>query len=72
MAKGDTIKVWMRDAETLEIVASQNGRTVEKEISKESGLNWLVIKEVTRGGTVIREMTVALSDVTAVLKMTRE
>lgn len=72
MAKGDSIKVWMRGADTLEIVASQNGRIVEKEISTESGLKWLTIKETTRGGTVVREMTVALPDVVAVLKMARE
>lgn len=72
MAKGDSIKVWMRDSETLEIVATQNGRTVEKAIEKDAGINWLLIREQTRGGTVIREMTVALPDVVAVLKMTRE
>lgn len=72
MAKNDSIRVWVRNAETIELVATQNGRTVEKEISNESGMKWLTIKEITRGGTVVREMTVALSDVVAVLKMTRE
>lgn len=73
MAKGDIINVWIRGREgATEIIASQNGRTVEKEYITESGTKWLIVREITRGGTVIREMTVALSDVEAVLKVSRE
>lgn len=72
MAKGDSINVVTKTGSQISVVAAQNGRKVIKSIEKESGFTWLVIQEVTRGGTVVNETQIALVDVTSVTTMSRE
>lgn len=72
MAKGDTITVVTKTGSEIIVRAAQNGRVVRKSIEKESGISWLVIQEVTRGGTVINETQVSLADVMTVTKIARE
>lgn len=72
MAKGDTIKVVTKSGNLLEVKAAQNGRQVTKNIEKDSGFTWLVVQEVTRGGTVVNETKVALVDVMSVTTLARE
>jgi hypothetical protein len=56
MSKGDYITVAIRGLEgPWKTEASQNGRTVKHSFNTESGVKWLVIQEITRGGTVIQE-----------------
>jgi len=67
MAKGDRIYVGIRSGSegvvSGEVIAKQNGRSVTSTIEKDSGINWLVLQEVTRGGTLIEEIKVNLNDV---------
>lgn len=76
MAKGDRISVGIRnDMGPLmvhDIVARQNGRAVTSTIENENKVNWLVLQEVTRGGTVIEEVKVQLSDVVMIKTSKRE
>ena len=60
--KGDRINVLVRDHVT-QIAASVSGRTVEATTEKEGGITWLVVREVTRGGTVIHEARFTMTDV---------
>lgn len=60
--KGDQIKVQVKDQVT-EITASVSGRTVEASTEKENGITWLVVKESTRGGTIVHEARFQMTDV---------
>lgn len=60
--KGDHINVLVRDQVTS-ISASVSGRTVEASTEKENGITWLVVKEATRGGTIIHEARFQITDV---------
>jgi len=75
MAKGDRISVGIRNdlgpLTSHEIVAKQNGRSVTSTIENENKVNWLVLQEVTRGGTVIEEVKVQLNDV-VLIKTTKK
>jgi len=56
MAKGDQINIAIQGVDgTFNTIARQNGRTVTYEFVKEGNINWLVVKELTRGGTVVAE-----------------
>ena len=76
MAKGDRIYIGIRDVQngtvSGEVIARQNGRSVTSETVKDSGINWLVVQETTRGGTVIEEIKVQLSDVVLIKTTKRE
>lgn len=55
MAKGDKITAWIRSGDTLapfSIEASQNGRRLEMSFEKDGNIAWIVLTEVTRGGTI--------------------
>jgi len=65
MAKGDSIKVYFLVGDKVEIAmveANQNGRRVTDDRTKTD----LTVQEVTRGGTVVREVWFPLSTVLAV------
>ena len=69
MSKGDRIMVAVRGVEGPFVTeASQNGRTVSYEFVKDSGVNWLVVTEITRGGTIVQESRFAADQVTALVK----
>lgn len=56
MSKGDQIAVVVRGINgPMTMTARQNGRTVEYTFETESKVNWIVVKELTRGGTVVAE-----------------
>jgi hypothetical protein len=61
--KGDLIKVVDRFGNTSSIQATVSGRNVTAAVEKESGINWLVVAEVTRGGTVVHEARYQVADV---------
>jgi hypothetical protein len=63
MAKGDYVTVIPRTGPTRTIDAEQNGRRVTVEITTDSGVKWLSVAEVTRGGTIVRYARYQLSDV---------
>ena len=66
--KGDRITVTVRSDGRLlptDIEASAAGRTVTAETEKDSGINWLVVKESTRGGTLCREARFQITEVVA-------
>lgn len=70
MAQGDQIKVIYRtgtgtDVETT--VATKAGRVVDVEYSKDSGVQWVVVNEKTRGGTTVMEKRFVASEVVAVI-----
>lgn len=69
MAKGDNIEIHIRGGEhgvlAFSVEAAQNGRRVEYDWDKDGGLQWLVVKEVTRGGTVIEEQRFPVVEVVA-------
>lgn len=66
MAKGDTIRVILRDVVPETITARQNGRQLEMNTEKDSGISWTVIEEKTRGGTVVRTSRFRTDEVIAV------
>jgi len=66
MAKGDYIVIDTKTG-TATVTADQNGRRVEIESVKDLGLGWIVMKEVTRGGTVVRETRVVSTEVVSVV-----
>ena len=58
MAKGDKITVHVRAGDALtnySLEASQNGRTVEVAFERDGNVQWLVVSELTRGGTLVWE-----------------
>lgn len=67
MAKGDRIYIGIRDTQNGAVSgiveARQNGRSVKSETVKENNINWLVVQEITRGGTIVEEIKVQLNDV---------
>lgn len=73
--KGDRIYVGIRNGSegvvSGEVNATQNGRSVISTIEKDAGVMWLVLQEVTRGGTVVEEIKVQLSEV-VLTKTTRK
>ncbi len=66
MAKGDSISVVTRDGHMFALEATQNGRRVEFTTEKDAGITWAVAKEVTRGGTVVREVQAQVTEVVSV------
>ena len=66
MAKGDTVRVDLRGAEPVTIVARQNGRVLETETEKDTGVSWTTVTEKTRGGTVIRTSKFRTDEVIAI------
>jgi hypothetical protein len=63
--KGDSITVHIRNGvgSSTTIIATVSGRTVSASVEKDSGINWLVVTEATRGGTVIHEARFTMTDV---------
>jgi hypothetical protein len=64
--KGDQINVMVRTGDTTFVRSSSatvSGRVVSGAIEKESNINWLVVRESTRGGTVVHEAKYQLTDV---------
>ena len=81
MAKGDQIFIGVRNEGERSaangfvsgvVTARQNGRSVTSKIEKESGINWLVVQETTRGGTIVEEIKVQLIDVVLIKTTRRE
>jgi hypothetical protein len=69
VAKGDIIDVTYRTPvgiQSARVEARQNGRKVEYELTNEQKLSWVVVKEVTRGGTTVMEARFIASEVLAV------
>ena len=62
MAKGDTITI----DKAFTVTASQAGRTVDLEWEKDGGINWAVVRERTRGGTLVREVKVAATSIISI------
>ncbi len=67
MAKGDSVRVVTRTTDET-IVASQNGRTVELDFDKEGGLQWVQVKELTRGGSTVQRALFLVSEVVSVTR----
>lgn len=70
MAQGDTISVVYKTGvgtATSTIVATKEGRKVEHETVKEDGAQWIVVRELTRGGTLVREARFTKSEVVALV-----
>jgi len=56
MSKGDYIAVGVRGlGDAFRTEATQNGRSVTYSFETESKVQWLVVREITRGGTVVQE-----------------
>lgn len=75
MAKGDKIVVLYRmgsSASQDSFEARKSGRKVETEIVKESGLAWLEIKEVTRGGTEVASARFQMTEVIAYMRKPKD
>jgi hypothetical protein len=79
MAKSDKIEVHVRNSNggqfgfiPYSVEASQAGRKVAYEWEKDGGLQWLVIKEMTRGGTVVHETRVNAADVVLLRRNQKE
>lgn len=75
MAKEDNITVLVRAGDTIVpyvLTASQNGRKVEFEISKADNIVWVVLKELTRGGTVVHEDRFRADEVVGIRKSAKE
>jgi hypothetical protein len=53
MAKGDIVIVHPKDRGSLTYTAEKGGRTLDVQIEKDGGIQWLVIQTRTRGGTVV-------------------
>lgn len=62
MAKGDHITV-TTETLTLGVAADQNGRKVEYEWTKESGLQLFEARLTTRGGTILHRLYVPVSEI---------
>jgi hypothetical protein len=64
--KGDQITVMLRTGDstvTNTVSASKSGRTVSANVEKQANVNWLVVTEYTRGGTITHESKYQLTDV---------
>lgn len=72
MAKGDQITIATRLGDKVTVIARQNGRRVENSIEKEAGINWLIVREVTRGGTAVQTLKVAMDAVMSVMEERQE
>ena len=73
MAKGDSVEVRVRgDDATHLLKAAQNGRKVNYTFEKDGNIVWLVVQEVTRGGTVIDEGRFPASEVTTIRRQAKE
>jgi len=75
MAKGDYITALVRAGDTIApygVTASQNGRKVDYEIATADKIVWVVIQELTRGGTVVMEFRFRADEVVGVQKSAKE
>jgi hypothetical protein len=69
MAKGDVVTIRYRNGVGVEASATeatQNGRTVGYEIEKDGGSQWVVVREMTRGGTEVRHRRFLMSEVVSI------
>jgi hypothetical protein len=76
MAKGDFISVLVRTGNgattDTKVEAQQNGRNIGYEWVKDGNIAWLVVKEITRGGTTVVENRFAASEVVQMTVSKRE
>lgn len=73
MSKGDQISVAARGiADPIHTAAQQAGRTVDYEWEKDGNVQWLVIREKTRGGTIVRENRFPATEVLWLAVMKKE
>lgn len=64
MSKGDQISVAARGiGDAVHTCAEQAGRTVDYEWEKDGNVQWLIVRERTRGGTIVRENRFPASEV---------
>jgi hypothetical protein len=67
MAKGDTVTVTTKSGiGDFVVEAQQLGRKIGYAWEKQGTNHWLVVREVTRGGTTVREMIFALDEVVSI------
>lgn len=69
MAKGDFVRVTYKTGvgvETEMFSADANGRKFEVTSEKQNNLNWIFVREFTRGGTEVRKAQFRAEDVTAI------
>lgn len=68
MAKGDTIRVWLRGVpDPIEVRASKNGRKLAEDTEKEGGVSWWLIHEKTWTNVIVKTTKFAASDVIAIV-----
>jgi hypothetical protein len=72
MAKGDWIEVAIRDIGPLTTTARQNGRKVTGEFENEAKITWFVVREVTRGGTLVHEARYQVDAIVSIRKEVSE
>lgn len=71
MAKGDTIEVVYKTGVGTAIqvfTARQNGRQLGTRFEKDTGVNWFVVEELTRGGTIVAICRFKVEEVVAVIQ----
>lgn len=71
MAKEDNITVLVRAGDTIipyKLTASQNGRKVEYQVETSDKIVWILVRETTRGGTVVWEDRFRADEVVGIRK----
>jgi len=75
MAKGDSMTVHVDEGASvrpIHVTARKSGRTAIYEIVNEAKVNWLVVSERTRGGTLIHEVRIPLDRAVAIVAEYRD
>jgi hypothetical protein len=75
MSQGDYVEVTYGHPggiSSTTLTAEKQGRRVTQEWEKDGNINWLVIRELTRGGTVVREDRYSAATVIHVRQLIKE
>ena len=73
MAKGDYVQVVVRGAvQVYEVTVEKQGRVVEDRWDQDGKIQWFVVEEKTRGGTLTRTMRFPATEILAISTFRKE
>ena len=69
--KGDSLTIHVDEGANvrpIHVMARKSGRRAEYRIVNEQKTDWLIVEEVTRGGTIIHQVRIPLSRAVAIVQ----